>query len=80
MKVYYDYEREKLLTEKEAREYTAEDVWEDEYGIWEFITEHYSCSEIMEELPRDFIEEVGKAIIERRLNSEEHFCVRDFPN
>lgn len=26
MKVYYDYEREELLTEQEAKEYTKEDI------------------------------------------------------
>lgn len=80
MKIYYDYEKEKLVTEQEAREYTEEEVWEDEYGIWEFIIDHYSYSEIIENLPPDFIEEVVKTIIERRLDNEELFCVRDFPN
>lgn len=80
MKIYYDYEKEKLVTEQEAREYTEEEVWEDEYGIWDFIIDHYSYSEIIENLPPDFIEEVVKTIIERRLDNEELFCVRDFPN
>lgn len=80
MKVYYDYVREELLTEQEAREYVEQDTREDEYGIWEFITEHFSCSEIIEELPSDFIEEVVRVITERRLDNEELFCVRDFPN
>ena len=80
MKIYYDYEKEKLVTEQEAREYTEKEVWEDEYGIWEFIIDHYSYSEIIENLPPDFIEEVVKTIIERRLDNEELFCVRDFPN
>ena len=78
MKVYYDYEREKLLTEKEAREYTAEDVWEDKYGIWEFIIDHYSHNEIIEKLPSDFIEEIVKTITESQLENENLFCVRDF--
>ena len=34
MKVYYDYEREELLTEQEAKEYTKEDILNDNYGIW----------------------------------------------
>lgn len=78
MKIYYDYEREELLTEQEAREYVEQDTCEDEYGIWEFITENYSYQDIIGELPRDFVENIINEIVKRRLNSEELFCVRDF--
>ena len=47
MRIYYDYEREELLTEQEAKEYTKEDVLNDDYGIWEFITDNYYYEAIM---------------------------------
>lgn len=78
MKIYYDYVRQGLLTEQEAREYTEQDVREDKYGIWEFIIDHYSHSEIIEKLPSDFIEEIVKTITESQLENENLFCVRDF--
>lgn len=78
MKIYFNYKKEELMTEREARESILEDVREDNYGIWEFITEHYSYPEILKKLPQDFIEEVIEVITERRLNSEEDFCVRNF--
>lgn len=78
MKIYYDYVRQGLLTEQEAREYTKQDVREDKYGIWEFIIDHYSHSEIIEKLPPDFIEEIVKTITESQLENENLFCVRDF--
>ena len=78
MKIYYDYIRQGLLTEQEAKEYTEQEAQEDKYGIWEFIIDHYSHNEIIEELPPDFIEEIVKTITERRLENENLFCVRDF--
>lgn len=78
MKVYYDYVRQELLTEQEARGYTEQDVREDEYGIWEFIIDHYSYQEIIGELPRDLVENIVNEIVKRRLNNEDLFCVRDF--
>lgn len=78
MKVYYDYVRQELLTEQEARGYTEQDVREDEYGIWEFIIYHYSYQEIIGELPRDLVENIVNEIVKRRLNNEDLFCVRDF--
>ena len=58
MKIYYDYEREELLTEQEAKEYTKEDVLNDNYGIWEFITRNYSYTEVMDGLSRNFFDDV----------------------
>nr|DAJ83484.1 MAG TPA: hypothetical protein [Caudoviricetes sp.] len=78
MKIYYGYVNQELLTEQEAREYTEQDVREDKYGIWEFIIDHYSHSEIIEKLPPDFIEEIIKTITENQLENENLFCVRDF--
>ena len=78
MKVYYDYEREELMTEEEAREHTKEDILYDDYGMWEFIMDNYSYEKIMDELPRNFIDNVVNEMVNARLESEEHFCVRDF--
>ena len=78
MKIYYDYEREELLTEQEAKKYTKEDVLNDNYGIWEFITENYSYTEVMDRLSRDFFDDVTEEMVKTRLENEEFFCVRDF--
>ena len=78
MKIYYDYVRQGLLTEQEAKEYTEQEVQEDKYGIWEFIIDHYSHNEIIEKLPPDFIEEIVRTRTERQLENESLFCVRDF--
>lgn len=80
MKIYYDYVRQGLLTEQEAKEYTEQETREDKYGIWEFIIDHYSHNEIIEKLPPDFIEEIVKTITEKRLNDEELFLIREIPN
>lgn len=74
MKIYYDYVRQGLLTEQEAKEYTEQEAREDKYGIWEFIIDHYSHNEIIEKLPPDFIEEIVKTITERRLEDETFFA------
>ena len=78
MKIYYDYVRQELLTEQEAKRYTEQDAWEDKDAICEFIINHYSYNEIIEKLPPDFIEEIVKTITERRLKNKSLFCVRDF--
>ena len=78
MKIYYDYEREELLTEQEAKEYTKENVLDDNYGIWEFITGNYSYTEIMDGLSRNFFDDVIEEMVKTRLENGESFCVRDF--
>lgn len=80
MKVYYDYEREELLTEQEAEEYTKEDVLNDNYGIWEFITRNYSYTEVMDGLSRNFFDDVIEEMVKTRLENGEFFCVREFPD
>ena len=62
MKVYYDYEREELLTEQEARKYVKEEILDDDYGIWEFILNNYCYDEITENLPQDFFEDTKEEI------------------
>lgn len=80
MKVYYDYEREELLTEQEAKEYIKEDVLDDNYGIWEFITRNYSYTEVMDGLSRNFFDDVIEEMVKTRLENGEFFCVREFPD
>ena len=74
MKIYYDYERKELLTEQEAKEYTKEDVLDNNYGIWEFITGNYSYTEVMDGLSRNFFDDVIEEMVETRLKNEEFFA------
>lgn len=62
MKVYFNYEREELMTEQEARKYLKEDILNDDYDIWEFISNNYCCDEVMENLPQDFLENAKEEI------------------
>lgn len=80
MKIYYDYEREELLTEQEAKEYTKKDVLNDDYGIWEFITDNYDYGAIMSHLSQDFLKEITEELIKNRLESPDYFLVREFPD
>ena len=80
MRIYYDYEREELLTEQEAKEYTKEDILNDNYGIWEFITRNYSYTEVMDGLSRNFFDDVIEEMVKTRLENGEFFCVREFPD
>ena len=80
MKVYYDYEREELLTEQEAKEYTKEDVLNDDYSIWEFITDNYYYGVIMSHLSQDFLKEITEELIKDRLENPDYFLVREFPD
>ena len=80
MKVYYDYEREELLTEQEAEEYTKEDVLNDDYGIWTFITDNYYYETIMSHLSQDFLKEITEELIKDRLENPDYFLVREFPD
>ena len=80
MRIYYDYEREELLTEQEAKEYTKEDVLNDNYGIWEFITKNYSYTEVMNGLSRNFFDDVIEEMVKTRLENPDYFLVREFPD
>ena len=80
MRIYYDYEREELLTEQEAKEYTKEDVLDDNYGIWEFITRNYSYTEVMDGLSRNFFDDVIEEMVKIRLENPDYFLVREFPD
>ena len=80
MKVYFNYEREELMTEQEARKYLKKDILNDDYSIWEFITDSYPYEKIMENLPQNFLNEVIQELIEERLEDSDSFLVREFPD
>lgn len=80
MKVYFNYEREELMTEQEARKYLKEDILNDDYDIWEFIIDSYPYEKIMENLPQNFLNEVIQELIEERLEDADSFLVREFPD
>lgn len=62
MRVYYSFDTNRILTEEEATKYIKEEILNDDYGIWEFITDNYYYDEVMEKLPQDFLEDVKKEI------------------
>ena len=80
MKIYFNYEREELMTEQEARKYLKKDILNDDYSIWEFITDSYPYKKIMENLPQNFLNEVIQELIEERLEDSDSFLVREFPD
>lgn len=80
MKVYFNYEQEKLLTEKEAKRYVEEGLLDDDYSIWEFIIDSYPYEKIMENLSQSFLNEVTEELIKERLEDADYFLVREFPD
>ena len=80
MKVYYDYENEKILTEEEATKYVKEEILNDDYGIWEFITDNYYYEVIMSALSQDFLKQITEELIKNRLENPDYFLVREFPD
>ena len=57
-----------------------EDILDDNYGIWEFITRNYSYTEVMDGLSRNFFDDVIEEMVKTRLENGEFFCVREFPD
>lgn len=80
MKIYFNYEEEKLLTEKEAKRYVEEGLLDDDYSIWEFIIDSYPYEKIMENLSQSFLNEVTEELIKERLEDADYFLVREFPD
>ena len=80
MKIFYDYDCNKILTEEEARESVRQDVLNDCYALWEFIENNYSAEKILENLKSEFLEKVIEEDIESCLNEDEYFLVREFPD
>lgn len=81
MKIYYSFDTSRILTEEEATKYIKEELSDDDdYGIWEFISNNYCCDEVMENLPQDFLENVTEKLIKNRLENPDYFLVREFPD
>lgn len=80
MRIYFNYEQEKLLTEKEAKRYVEEGLLDDDYNIWEFIIDSYPYEKIMENLSQSFLNEVREELIKERLEDADYFLVREFPD
>ena len=62
MKIFYDYESNKILTEEEARKSVKKDVLNDNFALWEFIENNYSSEEILESLKREFLERLSTKV------------------
>ena len=80
MKIFYDYNYNRILTEEEARESIRQNVVDDTYTLFEFIEDNYSCEEILDNLKSDFLESVIKKSVESWLNEDEYFLVREIPD
>ena len=80
MKIFYDYDRNKILTEEEAKESARQNVLNDTYALLEFIKNNYSCEEILDSFKSDFLESVIEKNVESWLNEDEYFLVREIPD
>ena len=80
MKIYYDYDCNKILTEEEARESVRQNVANDTYALFEFIEDNYSCDEILSNFKSDFLESVIEKNVESWLDEDEYFLVREIPD
>ena len=80
MKVYYDYQNDEILTEKEARKNIEEEILDNNYALWEFITDNYYYEAIMKNLSQDFLENIIGELIENRLENPEYFLTKEIPD
>ena len=80
MKVYYDYKNDEIVTEEEATKYVKEEILDDDYALWEFITDNYYYEAIMSHLSQDFLKEITEELIKNRLENPDYFLVREFPD
>jgi hypothetical protein len=80
MKVYYDYKNDEIVTEEEATKYVKEEILDDDYALWEFITDNYYYGAIMSHLSQDFLKEIIEELIKNRLENPDYFLVREFPD
>lgn len=80
MKIFYDYDCNKILTEEEAKESIRQNVVNDTSALLEFIEDNYSREEILSNFKLDFLESVIEKNIESWLNEDECFLVREFPD
>lgn len=77
MKVFYDYANDEILTEKEARKNIKEEIVDNDYALWEFITDNYYYEAIMKNLSQDFLENIIEELIENRLENPEYFLTKE---
>lgn len=81
MKVFYDYANDEILTEKEARKNIKknikEEIVDNDYALWEFITDNYYYEAIMKNLSQDFLENIIEELIENRLENSEYFLTKE---
>lgn len=80
MKIFYNYDCNKILTEEEAREGVRQNVVNDTCALLEFIENNYSCEEILSNFKLDFLESVIEKDVESWLDDDEYFLVREFPD
>lgn len=80
MKIFYDYDCNKILTEEEARKSVRQNVVNDTYALLEFIENNYSCEEILSNFKLDFLESVIEKDVESWLDEDEYFLVREIPD
>lgn len=80
MKIYYDYDCNKILTEEEARETVRQNVVNDSFALFEFIEDNYSREEILSNFKLDFLESVIEKDVESWLDEDEYFLVREIPD
>lgn len=80
MKIFYDYDRNKILTEEEAKESVRQNVINDTYALLEFIENNYSCEQILINFKSDFLENVIEKNVESWLDEDEYFLVREIPD
>lgn len=80
MKIFYDYNLNRILTEEEAKESVRQNVLNDISALLEFIEDNYSCEEILGSFKSDFLESVIEKNVESWLDEDEYFLVREIPN
>ena len=81
MKVYYSFDTNRIMTKEEATKYIKEEISDDDdYDLWDFISDNYFYEEIIEKLPQDFLENVTEELIKNQLENPDYFLVREFPD
>ena len=79
--MWYNYCNEPAgETEEEATKYVKEEILNDDYALWEFITDNYYHGVIMSHLSQDFLKEITEELIKNRLENPDYFLVREFPD
>lgn len=80
MKIYYSFDTCRILTEEEATKYIKEELSDDDYDLWDFISNDYYYEEIIKNLSQGFLANVTEELIKNRLENPDHFLVREFPD